>query len=313
VRFPRLFGTLLILLLLVMGSRPLVAQLAVQSISVMGRGDTPEVEIRTSGKITPETQIVTGPDRVVLDFPNSIPARTLRALQVNRGILKGVRFGQYQARPPITRVVLDLTAAHAFQVFPSGNSIVVKLAGPQVPSPAAMVTTDVSAATTAVPAAAPPPVRVEVKGSLLRIRSDKATLAEVLYEVQRQTGADIPIPAGAEQEQVVANLGPGPGREVLASLLNGSHFNYIFVGADSDPGGISQVLLTVKEIGTVSGAASVEARPVAYNRSAPPPPPPAATGADENDVNDALPDIPAPPAEGNPPAANSNPTANPPQ
>jgi hypothetical protein len=296
-----------------MGARPLVAQLAVQSISVVGRGDTPEVEIRTSGKITPETQIVTGPDRVVLDFPNSIPARTLRALQVNRGILKAVRFGQYQARPPITRVVLDLTAAHAFQVFPSGNSIVVKLAGPQLPSPAAPVTTDVSAATTAASAVTPPSVHVEVRGSLLRIRSDKATLAEVLYEVQRQTGADIPIPAGAEQEQVVANLGPAPGREVLASLLNGSHFNYIFVGADSDPGGISQVLLGVKEAGTASQPASEEARPVAYNHSAPPPPAPAARSAAENDVNDALPDIPAPPAEGNPPPANATPPADPPQ
>lgn len=312
MRFPHLFGILLFLLLLVMGSLPMAAQLAVQSISVVGRGDTPEIEIRTSGKITPETQIVTGPDRVVLDFPNSIPARTLRALQVNRGVLRGVRFGQYQARPPVTRVVLDLTAAHAFQIFPSGNSIVVKLAEPQVSSPVAPVTTGVSAASAAAPGATPPPVHVEVKGSLLRIRSDKATLAEVLYEVQRQTGADIPIPAGAEQEQVVANLGPGPGREVLASLLNGSHFNYIFVGADSDPGGISQVLLTVKEAGAVSGAASVGATPVAYNRSGPPPPQDA-TSAEENDVNDALPDIPAPPAEVNPPAANSNPPANPPQ
>ncbi len=45
-----------------------------------------------------------------------------------------------------------------------------------------------------------------------------------------KTQAEIAIPAGAEQEQVVANLGPGPARDVLGALLNGSSYNFIFVG-----------------------------------------------------------------------------------
>jgi hypothetical protein len=65
----------------------------------------------------------------------------------------------------------------------------------------------------------------------------------VLFEVQRQTKAEIDIPAGAEQEQVVADLGPAPVRDVLAALLNGSNYNFIFVG-DEQGGSLGKVILS---------------------------------------------------------------------
>jgi len=83
----------------------------------------------------------------------------------------------------------------------------------------------------------------------LSIRSNKANLSEVLSEVHRRTGAEIAIPAGAEAEQVFTNLGPGAPKEVLASLLNGSHFNFIVVGSERDPNGIGRVVLTPKQGG----------------------------------------------------------------
>lgn len=79
---------------------------------------------------------------------------------------------------------------------------------------------------------------------LLSIHAEKATLAQVLFEVQRQTHADIAIPAGAEQEEVAADLGPAPARDVLAALLNGSHYNFIFVGNELS---LDQVILTRRE------------------------------------------------------------------
>ena len=79
---------------------------------------------------------------------------------------------------------------------------------------------------------------------MLRIRAEKATLAQVLFEVQRQTQAQIAIPAGAEQEEVVADLGPAPARDVLASLLNGSPYNFIFVGNELS---LERVILTRRD------------------------------------------------------------------
>ncbi|HYU47144.1 MAG TPA: hypothetical protein VEK84_13325, partial [Terriglobales bacterium] len=86
-------------------------------------------------------------------------------------------------------------------------------------------------------------VNVTFQNGLLRIHTEGGTLAEVLFEVQRQTKAEIAIPAGTEQEQVVADLGPAPARDVLASLLNGSPYNFIFV--DGEQGrGLEKVILT---------------------------------------------------------------------
>jgi hypothetical protein len=89
-----------------------------------------------------------------------------------------------------------------------------------------------------------PPVTVTFVNGMLSIRTEKATLAQVLFEVQRQTQAEIAIPAGAEQEEVAADLGPAPSRDVLGSLLNGSLYNFIFVG---DELSLERVILTRRD------------------------------------------------------------------
>jgi hypothetical protein len=97
----------------------------------------------------------------------------------------------------------------------------------------------------AVSAAAPKAlVTVTFENGMLRIHAEKATLSEVLFEVQRQTQAEIAIPAGAEQEEVVADLGPAPARDVLAALLNGSPYNFIFVGNELT---LERVILTRRD------------------------------------------------------------------
>ena len=85
---------------------------------------------------------------------------------------------------------------------------------------------------------------VTFENGMLRIHAEKATLAQVLFEVQHQTQAEIAIPAGAEQEQVAADLGPGPARDVLGALLNGSAYNFIFVG---DELSLERVILTRRD------------------------------------------------------------------
>jgi hypothetical protein len=248
-----------------------------------------EVEIQTSGApVAPDAQAITGPDRIVVDFPGALPAAELRGLKVNRGALKGIRTGLFFDNPPITRIVLDLLEPQSYQISTIQNAIVVKLSAvkqgpvsaagaksPDVPAaPAAKLqnaalATDTPAAgskvapaqvsaavanavanTTlplvpAVSAAAPKAlVTVTFENGMLRIHAEKATLSEVLFEVQRQTQAEIAIPAGAEQEEVVADLGPAPARDVLAALLNGSAYNFIFVGDELT---LERVILTRRD------------------------------------------------------------------
>jgi hypothetical protein len=262
--------------------KPAPASAHVQHVVVRGTGDAMEVEIQTSGTaVAPDTQAITGPDRIVVDFPGALPAAELRALKVSRGPLKAVRSGLFFSNPPITRVVLDLTGPQSYQISTIKNAIVVKLGARAVASrdeapranaaPVArlqnaalatgnsaaaiqMATPKMSDAVADTPeatqAAAQPPappkpaVTVTFENGLLRIRAERATLAQVLFEVHRQTQAEIAIPAGAEQEEVFVDLGPAPSRDVLSALLNGSQYNFIFVGTEMR---LEQVLLSRRD------------------------------------------------------------------
>src|SRR5271169_3291646 len=111
-------------------SAPVSAQNAarIQHVVVRGSGDAMEVEIQTSGApVAPDTQAITGPDRIVVDFPGALPAAELRALKVNRGALKGVRSGLFFSNPPITRIVLDLAEPQSYRISTGQNTVVVKL------------------------------------------------------------------------------------------------------------------------------------------------------------------------------------------
>ena len=88
------------------------------------------------------------------------------------------------------------------------------------------------------------PLTVVFENGMLRIHANQSTMAAVLYEVQRQTQAEIAIPAGAEQEKVIIDIGPASAREVLAELLNGTPYNFIFVGSEEK---LEQVILTQRE------------------------------------------------------------------
>lgn len=242
----------------------LLAQSQVRQVKVLSAKGAVEIEVEASDRITPQTQVLTGPDRLVVDFPNSVPGGQLRSQSVNLGQVKDVRVGLFQSNPPVTRVVLDLRAAQSFQVFPYGRTVMIKVSGN--PSPDAstrieevsqaatqpgLVTANYTTAREPIVADAPakPPLEVSFRNGQLRIHATKATLSDVLFAVQQRTGAEISTPPGAEQEKVVADLGPGPAQEVLARLLNGSRFNFLILNSVGDPTKLDRVILSPRVAG----------------------------------------------------------------
>jgi hypothetical protein len=101
-------------------------------------------------------------------------------------------------------------------------------------------------------AAVPP--QVSFQNNQLTIVAPNSTLADILRAVKKQTGAEIDVPPAPER--VVTHLGPGPAREVMAELLNGSRFNYILLGAPDDQNALSRAVLVAK-----SGAQDVAPNP----------------------------------------------------
>ncbi len=284
------------------------AQVSVRAVKVLGAKDTVEIEVEASDRIVPETQVLTGPDRLVIDFPNAIPSSKLRSQSVDRGEVKAVRVGLFQSNPPVTRVVLDLKSARSYQVFPYGRTVMIKVtgAGSEVangdyPAPSngpALVATNYTGRSSLVRTAntSRPGLDVSYRDGLLAVHSNKANLSEVLYAIQQRTGADISIAAGAEQERVVADIDPAPAPEVIARLLNGSRFNFLILSAADDPNRLDRVILTTRLEGgfappppVLVQEASSEADPTPIggvpNDAAappvqPPPPPPVVEGPD---------------------------------
>ena len=94
----------------------------------------------------------------------------------------------------------------------------------------------------------PTPAKVSYQGGLLTISAQNSTLGEILRDVRKLTGASIDVPPGSAvtSERVIAHLGPGAPRDVLAGLFNGTQFNYVMLGSSSDPMVVSSVVLTLK-------------------------------------------------------------------
>lgn len=99
-----------------------------------------------------------------------------------------------------------------------------------------------------LPAPAQTPPRAPIvayQNDQLTILADNATLSSILQMVGERTGARLALPVGAD-ERVFGRWGPGPAREVLSALLNGSRFNYVMLGSAADPNGLAQIVLSAK-------------------------------------------------------------------
>ena len=121
------------------------------------------------------------------------------------------------------------------------------------------------------PASAP---HVAFQNGRLTIVAQNSTLGDVLRAVRAQTGAAVEMTAN-ETERVVGNLGAGPARDVLASLLNGSHFNYVLLGSATNPNALERVILIPKSGSgeEVAPAAPADAGPAQEQTATAVPPP----------------------------------------
>jgi hypothetical protein len=125
---PNVLFLLAMMLLPVLGFSQTSSRTAtVQRMAIHEGKQGPEVEITSSEPIAAQIRMLNGPDRVVIDFPGALPGEQLRSIAVNSGGIKRVRVGLFEAAPPITRVVLDLTAPSNYQLFPSGDTVIVKI------------------------------------------------------------------------------------------------------------------------------------------------------------------------------------------
>src|SRR6266496_352449 len=101
-------------------------QVSVRAISVLSTNPL-KLRIQTSKQVSPQTQMVSNPERLVIDIPNAVPAAELRDISVHRIEVEKVRVSLFSASPPITRIVLDLKQPMWYRVVPDAWGLLVSL------------------------------------------------------------------------------------------------------------------------------------------------------------------------------------------
>lgn len=270
---------------------------SVEGLSVISENPF-QIQIQTDSHAAPQVQLVPNPDRLVVDIPNTAPGARVHGLAINRAGVRGIRVSLYSARPSITRVVLDLSGPEWYRVAPNASGLMVSLgsngesaqnSAPAIGWVSARVRTAHSALAVLKRATATQfqrvnGVTVRYDNGQLSIHAENATLSEVLFQIQKQTGAEIAIPSGTEQERVSSDFGPGTASEVLEQLLNGTGLNFVVVGSASDPNQLRSVILSRK---------TGEADPPSAFQSPEVAPPPSAPAVDaQNPEETAAPPTP---------------------
>jgi len=97
----------------------------IKRVLVSHHGAQVEVRILLSRPVTPQMMTATGPERVLLDFPDTSSSPHQHRVEVNKDGVKAVRFGLNQSSPPITRLVVDLERTGKYEITPAGNEIVL--------------------------------------------------------------------------------------------------------------------------------------------------------------------------------------------
>jgi hypothetical protein len=104
---------------------------------------------------------------------------------------------------------------------------------------------------------------VTYQGGQLTIDAETLTLADVLKLIAEKTGAEIDVPSGSGLDRIIEHAGPGRAEDVLASLLNGSPFDFVIVSSPQPPHDPTQVLLFLhrKDTPATDQTVSASAKP----------------------------------------------------
>jgi type IV pilus assembly protein PilQ len=121
-----------------------------------GRGS---IDVSVNGPGWVHAFLLRQPDRLVMDFENTVVKTPTRKLNVSAKEVQQIRVSLFQLQPPVTRIVVDLNGPHAYQVLPAKGHVLVRIftAYSTMPAPRERPNAEVTLTASAAPAAAPMP------------------------------------------------------------------------------------------------------------------------------------------------------------
>jgi len=175
----------------------------VRGVAISQEGGRITLSVQASGPLGYETRTLTGPPRLVVDLPQSILVARERQLTVDDPAVKGVRLGQFQSQPPVTRLVVDLAVLVPYdvQATPEGLLVILESTASAPVEPAAVPET---------PETRPEPMLIASLAPMVPAASRTPAPAEPVL-LAKTTPAVPPAPApvaAAPQEAAAGQAGP---------------------------------------------------------------------------------------------------------
>ncbi len=100
---------------------------AIKSFRVIQEKTGPAVEILATHPMVPAIQLINDPTRLVIDVANARLDAQEKRISVQSDEISAVRADQFQAKPPVVRIVVDLLAPRTYTWEAAGNRLVVHL------------------------------------------------------------------------------------------------------------------------------------------------------------------------------------------
>ncbi len=111
-----------------------------KSVRYVVEANGPAIEILSTWPVVPSIRLIDSPWRLLIDLPNARVGKAHKETSVKKEYVTEIRTDQYQEKPPITRIVLDLIAPYGATWDSAGNRLMIRLKPPNDPTASRSVT-----------------------------------------------------------------------------------------------------------------------------------------------------------------------------